>query len=969
MARFQDLVKQAFGDSVTSGYRSQEEQDSLVARGVTRAKTSTHTTGGGVDFRANTFKDEASLRAEFKRRGLPEPTRVIYERGGKNQGTGPHWHVENAPMAGNRKGGTDQPVRMVDIPPSNRNSVTNTGQADPEQVVNPFTIGSKLRDQIGNMTNLTSEQVQQNSQMQAEQQQIQQEREAGLQSANQQRKLVLANMAANTEKMRAAAQPIFQRQLEVTNRLAELNDTNPLEKGIRGIFDLNYNERYLSEQNAIFSEELRKLGSTYQATMAADIQAADLISEGFRMEDSERELHLQGLTQKAAILGQGFALQTQSLGLLNTALDAENGRISSINQQVQFITQNMEGPEAQRLADIARNNPGGITQVNGVPISAAQLQRVADNYTQHQLSLESLSMSIQLGRQEFQQKLMDNVVETMTEPQLDAAISQNGLIRGPDGTAIQLDPLKLNQRKAGFMQVRETGAMADVIANAPVAVREMTRQMEQRHLITRNRATELNSGNIPPELERQFQANAVELKEIARLQNEGNANGRGAEVAAQLAPRIEAMSKQTDSLVRNMSKRIGGNDEDMQEVAYQYLTGGSVNGVIAIRAFAKSAIAGSVPSLARSSPNAQAAWNTALGAVQQVNQMEQVRGTKMSAQEKLQNVTAVLQNSLAETVGRNQFELLSSRVPDLARAANHPFGRVPQQEYQAALINAQDRAIGNAARQFGLERESVLQLSQGGAARAAVMNAAGIKDKVDKAQYAGQTGVNAVDAFLAQNQGKLLLEFLDSTSARTNDFRPSQAYVSFMNSPEVLNAANNINKASQMSSFGDFLIGGAAEGAVATATKNFGQDIKTAQAIRKSEQQSRIHDSWMDFNQDPVKRMQVLFSGRENFTPQQEQTLLQGLIAKVGPFKRDPVSAVNSITGLADDSAAMLYSNQLENALLTPGTFRDQPDLEKLRASMAKDWELYTKQNTSTIGRFLRGFGINTDLGNPNLRK
>jgi TP901 family phage tail tape measure protein len=96
-----DKFGQDLGLTLGSGVRTKAEQNSLHARGVTRATgdTSSHSNGGVArDFGVRGLDDgaaermAATLRAQYRAAGIE--ARVKYERGGPNDGTGRHIHVD-----------------------------------------------------------------------------------------------------------------------------------------------------------------------------------------------------------------------------------------------------------------------------------------------------------------------------------------------------------------------------------------------------------------------------------------------------------------------------------------------------------------------------------------------------------------------------------------------------------------------------------------------------------------------------------------------------------------------------------------------------------------------------------------------------------------------------------------------------------------------------------------------------------
>src|SRR3546814_12644230 len=97
-------------DAITSGYRSQAEQNALVKQGVTSVKRSSHTYNNGFDLSIGSPKPEEEIRTRLGARGIIV-TKVIRETAqATNHGTGPHCPIELAGPTGNRQSGTARPA-------------------------------------------------------------------------------------------------------------------------------------------------------------------------------------------------------------------------------------------------------------------------------------------------------------------------------------------------------------------------------------------------------------------------------------------------------------------------------------------------------------------------------------------------------------------------------------------------------------------------------------------------------------------------------------------------------------------------------------------------------------------------------------------------------------------------------------------------------------------------------------------
>lgn len=68
---YSGILRAEFGqDSVTSGYRSQAEQDALVRRGATKATRSSHTYSNGFDLAINSAESADDIRKRLRARGI-----------------------------------------------------------------------------------------------------------------------------------------------------------------------------------------------------------------------------------------------------------------------------------------------------------------------------------------------------------------------------------------------------------------------------------------------------------------------------------------------------------------------------------------------------------------------------------------------------------------------------------------------------------------------------------------------------------------------------------------------------------------------------------------------------------------------------------------------------------------------------------------------------------------------------------
>src|SRR3546814_9949697 len=108
----------------------------LVKQGVTSAKRSSHTYNNGFDLSIGSAKSEEEIRKRLGARGI-NVTKVIRETGqGRNQGTGPHWHIEIDGPTGNRQAGAGSAAGKMNVQSSQvqgPSGSVNTGVSNQSQ--------------------------------------------------------------------------------------------------------------------------------------------------------------------------------------------------------------------------------------------------------------------------------------------------------------------------------------------------------------------------------------------------------------------------------------------------------------------------------------------------------------------------------------------------------------------------------------------------------------------------------------------------------------------------------------------------------------------------------------------------------------------------------------------------------------------------------------------------------------------
>lgn len=955
---FDDLEQRLGQGTVTSGYRTQAEQDALRRRGATRAQKSAHTYNDGYDFKASVARTPEEFAAHLKEAGYTA-TRFKREGGGPNDGTGPHWHAEGVRPIGGKE-------------PATQASTQSKGGGMPQDFL--AGLESKLGPQAaasGNVTSsaadpsavfgvdkeMNSRQAQVESNIKAQGQAIE-----VLDTASQALQAVqvkaMENQVADTkaisneiqtgvEQVKQKVKPIFEARQRVADQLTKIATMNPLERGLRGIFDLNYDQKYLKAQADRLEEAAAISTQDFDTLDKLNQVALREVSRRYGLETAIPELAQEQANADLGLVGLTLTHANAALDSLKTGMGNQVALIQSKNALRQDIISRLDAPTLIAKANEARAN-NGIISIGGVELSYNELFEAGQNRENQDLQAESIRMSIANNRMDMADKQTANFARTLTRPQLEEAIRNGGVYRGIQIPQDILTNLynTANQQAAAYAEQQSIAIPSHVIAKSaaditgyavktydrlkgalgPKAVEKLGPQLGQLAAITKNIAEAVKAGTMS--------------REEGQLQ------------LAQLGKVSQDYEKQVDSAILNS---VGG-DQRAAGYVKSFMQGAPLGQGTATEALTYFAIKGGLPDGMAASAASRQVFKAARAEALRLR----TANPKISKQELEAGVQSVIESAAQDSIGDQRFEQANANLPAIAKASGLHFGKLGTKEWQGVVRTARNDALVAAASAAQVTPQTYSEILKKGAP---------LEDTPDaKAEY--NRVVKATGIFNSVEQ-RQILEGLDELPQIAAGRRNSSLYRDTLQHPSVIQYGKAVGEAANSSAFGDYLVSPMGNGGFENRLDAIAQLAGAAQDMMTHDVRQAGRKRAQMYQNNPVMRTGVILST----IPGVGKSGAQALTPFISAIVKDKPDVFSVRAPSKPDAYRGIGANELFQrqddvifAALNATKFQD-PNLEAYRKTAIKGWRQSATQEMTFMEQFLSVTGnASGDAGNEALR-
>lgn len=724
--------------------------------------------------------------------------------------------------------------------------------------------------------------------------------------------------------------PIVEARGRIADQLDKVNSMNPLERGIRGIFDLNYDQKYLETQMA-----------HYQTTM--DARAHD-----FEYLNNLHERALKDIDDRyaldTAIPGLAAKQAEEDLGIVGLRIQQTSGMLNSLKDMVSTQSQIISAKAAAREDMISRLDMptigklmiqaeanGGEVQHGGVTLSYHELHERQNANEQQELNKEAVRMSIASNRMDWAEKYAANIVRSGTRQQVEGWIANGGMTE--DG--IKLDEGQLTQALQNHLSRGQM--MAETAARtmpAAMALKTASEALNSQVAII-NRTRSMYSQDDDSQVATIMAGSTSSIRQLQAAVRDNQPPEVIAALTAKVAQGQQMMTQYMDGVIL---RKVGG---DKRAAGYMksFVYGTPLDSGTATEAIAYFAAKGNMPEGLAVSPEARQVFTFAQKELSKLRD-ERENGKPLSQDKINQRLATAISGEASRTIGAARFALVEQSLPDLARRAGHDFGKLQAPQWQRAINASRVAAATEVAGAIGTDTDKVLQMYKSGKPLDSTPASIDLYNKF-KSQ---QARFNSIE------QSNLGIE-LDDLPAVKPGRANSEVMLEFLQSPKLSEMTKMYTQSRNSSSMGDYLIGPMAVGALSTNVSQYAEMMGEAVAKTQTTRKTLARTQPAGLLMNPTARSMVILDsipgvGREG------SKALAPIINKITQGLK-PLQGARGTGGITEAMKAQdsLIYNQLRSIKL------EDPRQEAYRKAAVSKWEQHQTQTTSTMQSIMSTVG------------
>lgn len=760
-------------------------------------------------------------------------------------------------------------------------------------------------------------------------------------------------VAANQELQRQV-RPVFEARWRVANQMDQLAVMNPLEKGIRSIFDLNYDEEYLGGQLKDFDATLDMRMRDFDYLNKLHAVSLGEIERRYGLDTAVSDLLAQQAKEDTTLIGLQLA-NTQ--GFLDTSM-AEIGNQAQIIAAKAGATRDILG----RLDSITMANlmnqaqtSGGVVEYGGVKIAYAQLREALQDKEKQEWAIEGYKIGIASQRMDFAEKSAENIMQYASREQLESWIANGGKATLPDGTTIDLPQDKLTHYLQNH-RLREEGMAQDVAAAIPEAqALKMGADAMLQSVGLYQRAAGFFKPGTPQneQMAGALRSQESALRELIAAQKAGKPQA----VINALVEKMSVAQQGVAALVDNtILQSVGGNKQSAQYVS-AFVKGIELSDGDAASAVVHFALQGGMPEQLKASPAARQVFGEAMKIVKDHRLDE--NGKPRSAAALKQIVTDKVLSQAGATVGQQNFERLYNTLPATAREDGNALGRIPQEQWASMRAAAERDAIPGMVSWFQTEKklpgvtpEKVRIMVQTGRAPGNTPADLRLWEAFNTPEAAGQW--NGLEQ-------RKLVEELDDIAPLQPGTANSKLLVDYLRSDKLTQRLERFGSISRNSSFGDYVLSPMINGVLERRVGEFAGILDDSRSAVYQSAQSRAKQFDNAYAKNPIARAHNILSSIDGVGRSGADKLLPFLRSR----QNDPAFLVaaaqvgvlewTNITGVRTpiNSRSIVMSQERAMLQALQSTKFDDPVLEALRKKAVSGWDSASTDSGGAVENFM----------------
>jgi hypothetical protein len=737
-----------------------------------------------------------------------------------------------------------------------------------------------------------------------------------------------------TTELREKVVPIFKARARVADQLDKINTMNPLERGIRGIFDLNYDRDYLEGQLEHYNTTLNMRAQDYDYLNKLHGVALQEIQRRYQMDTAMPNLMAEQAKEDLGLIGMQIQNSANLLGNLSDRIGTESKMIAAKAQAREDLLLRLDTPTITDLMTQAQE-AGGVVVHNGVEFSYKELHDRVQSANQQELQMESHRMAVASGRMDLAEKYAVNIAQGLTRGQLEAAIANGGVYNG-----VQIPQDVLTNLYQSAISRDQTRA-ADIANRMPARVALNTgADYLKQSMGLYSRSKEL-FGN------KAMEGSGVFLNQGAQLVEQlvvATRNKEPPEVIAALTQQIAVNSKNLDTFVQERILRSVGGDKRAAGYMQAFVYGTELSQGTAAEAMTYFAIKGNLPAGISLTPEARQVFAKAQTLVEQ-NRNQTVNGKPISEAQLQSMVTNQLTKDAPRIMGQARHDKLFNELPAVARQSQHPFSKFDDNRWAEIQAESQLTAGEAVAHTVGTTPDNVVRMLKTGKPLTQDENG----KKLLAATQAEAANFNAVEM-------QTMVRLVDAEPIIQNGTRNSTVMADYLGSGKFANAVGTYGQALGAQSIGEYLTNPMTAGAT---ERNF---VETRKNLLQA--QATVHQTDRQMAQNPATNMLLKPVSRTRMILEAIPGIGKPGAKALQPFVKDFYSKYARGDGpkLETPNSRFVREDAAMLAALQSTKFED-PTMESFRKQAVKNWEEHATRQQGFIERMVDGlFGEDVNI-------
>lgn len=747
-------------------------------------------------------------------------------------------------------------------------------------------------------------------------------------------KVVSDAIVEGTTELRKKVVPIFQARSRVADQLDKINTMNPLERGIRGIFDLNYDRDYLEGQLEHYNTTLNMRAQDYDYLNKLHGVAMQEIGRRYTLDTSMPNLLAEQAKEDLGIVAMSIQNSSSLLSNLGERIGTESRVIAAKAQAREDLLLRLDTPTITDLMSQAQE-AGGVIIHNGVEFSYAELRDRVQQANIQELNVESHRMSVAAGRMDLAEKYAVNLAQSLTRTQLEAAVQNGGVYNGiqiPQDVLTNLyqSAISRDQTRAADIANRMPGAVAGKLG-ADYLKQSMGLYSRSKEILG-NQAMQGSASIL-----------GVGTQLVERLATAIN-NKEPPEVIAALTQQIATNSTTLDTFVQDRILRSVGGDKRAAGYMQAFVYGTELSQGTAAEAMTYFAIKGNLPAGVSLTPEARQVFAKAQKLVEQ-NRNQTVNGKPITEGQLQQIVTNQLTQDAPKIMGQARHDKLFSELPAVARQSGHPFSKFDDNRWAEIQAESQLTAGEAVAHTVGTTPDNVVRMLKTGKPLTDDENG----KKLLQATLAEAKNFNGVEM-------QTMVRLVDQEPILQNGTRNSTLLADYLGSGKFAQSVSTYGQALGANSIGEYLTNPMTSGAT---ERNF---VETRKSILGA--QAAVHQSDRQMAQNPGTNMLLKPVSRTRMILEAIPGIGKPGAKVLQPFVKDFFMKYNPANGprMETPNSRFVREDAAMLAALQATKFED-PTMESYRKQAVKNWEEHATRQQGFIERMVDGlFGEDVDI-------